>query len=92
MYWAVYSLLPRGSHASETREGNARQQNSHHSLGSRPFSCATGRAAPPVRSGRLIRTNVGSRKRPGSLILYILQVHRAGVPPGENLGARGMKG
>ncbi len=50
---------------------NARRQTSHYSLRSRPFSCATGRAAPPVRSGRLIRTNVGSRKRPGSLILYI---------------------
>src|SRR5258708_31826916 len=24
-------------------------QNSHHSLRSRPFSCATGRSAPPVR-------------------------------------------
>src|SRR5258708_22525665 len=33
------------------------------------FSYATRRAAPPVRSGCLIRTNVASRKRPHSSIL-----------------------
>src|SRR6266481_2743578 len=53
-------LLPPGPHASRPREGNARRQNSHHSLKSRPFSSATGRAAPQVRPGCLIRTNVAS--------------------------------
>jgi len=60
------------------REGNARRQPSHYSLRSRPFSCATGRVTPPVRSGCLIRTNVGSRKRPGSLILYIYRYSAQG--------------
>src|SRR6266404_1727810 len=36
-----------------------------------PFSCATGRAAPRVRSGCLIRSNLASRKRPHSSILHI---------------------
>ena len=50
-------IRTRGPHASGTREGNARRQTSYYNLRSRPFSCATGRAAPPVRLGCLIRTN-----------------------------------
>src|SRR5260370_26320843 len=67
----MYTLAPRGPHASRTREGNTRRQNSHHSLRSRPFSYATGRPAPPLRPGCLIRINVASRKRLGSSILNI---------------------
>src|SRR5712664_3232494 len=74
------SLLPRRPYASRTRKGNARRQNSHPSLRSRAFSCTTGRAAPPVRSGCLIRTKVASGKRPGSSILY------TGRPRGRFLG------
>jgi hypothetical protein len=46
-------------------------------LTSRCFSCATRRAAPPVRSGCLIRTSVAPQKRPGSSILIC-----AGTPGG----------
>jgi putative transposase len=66
---------------SWTREGNARRKNSHLSLRSRPFSCVTGRAAPPERSGCLIRSNIGSRKRPGCVILIDI-----GVPRGRSSG------
>src|SRR5258706_12164798 len=52
-------------------KGTPDGRTGHHSLRSRPFSCATGRAAPPIRSGCLIRPKVASRKRPGSLVLYI---------------------
>jgi hypothetical protein len=60
---------PRTARISDSGKGNPRGQTSHHSLRSRRFSHASGRAAPPVRSGCLIRTNAASRKHPGSSIL-----------------------
>ena len=77
----AYSLLRRGPHASRTGEGNARPKKSQHSLRSRPFSWATGRAAPPVRSGCLIRTNGVAKTSgfPASLI-------HTGIPRGRSSG------
>src|SRR6266852_779470 len=52
---------------------------------------ATGRAAPPVRSGCLIRTNIASRKRPGSSILIYTGTPR-GVSPGRDSWRSRVKG
>jgi putative transposase len=55
----------------------------------RPFSCATGRAAPPVRSGRLNPNQRRVAKTSGFPHRLYIQVHRAGVPPERILALGG---
>jgi hypothetical protein len=50
-------LLPRGTRASRTREGNAERQNSFGSLRSGPFRGTIGGPTPPLRSSRLVQIN-----------------------------------
>jgi hypothetical protein len=58
---------------------------SHFESYAEQFSCATGRPAPPVRSGGLIRTNVALRERPHSFVLVYILIH-AGIPCGRTSG------
>jgi hypothetical protein len=72
----VCSLPSCGSYSSRTPEGNTERQDSFRRLGSSPFPGATRRAAPSLRSSRLVRID----SPPILNILCALHAHTGSSP------------
>src|SRR5260370_22856462 len=81
-------LLSGHSRSQETKWSSVSHLLISHPASLR-ISCATGKAALPVRSCPLIPTNLASRKRRGPSILNIHMYAAPGFSRREILGARG---